>query len=426
MVIKISPPAESVVHSYNYNELKVEKGAATILYMENIDNPDNPLETLIRYENGRQRCSKPSFHMSINPGKNDNMTDEKIVAFTRELMAGLGYGDQPVIIFRHNDIDREHYHVVSVRVDANGKKINDSKEHIRCQKLMEKLAKKYGFTIGNGKSRKRIENIPDPYKNMKSFEQWLEKNPPQEFLPEDTELVEDHRVIYQRFNKSDGNVKKQIEDIVKQAMKYHFTSIEQYQKLMRHFGVAVDLPKSVRELYLTYAGTDLRTGRRCTEPIAEKRLNIPNIEFVVNQMEKARREDKSADKKRLTGIMAKALVDGKDKHEVNSLLKKKNISMVVSKGKDGHIENVFYIDHAKHTVFSGNLKGLPVGAIDKIRSEVWEKGKDEKGRLTPSKEDSVLREIVMAVLDSMGFYKSRKHEDDRYGPRKRRIGPGRR
>lgn len=426
MVVKISPPAESVTRSFNYNEFKVENGVATILYMNKIDDPNNPLDTLIRYENGRKRCTKPSFHMSVNPGKNDNMTDEKIVAFTRELMAGLGYGDQPVIIFRHNDIDREHYHVVSVRVDANGKKINDSKEHIRCQKLLEKLAKKYGFTIGNGKEKKPAEHVPDPYRDMKAFDQWLEKNPPPDFLPEDAELVEDPRVIYQRFNKSDGNVKKQIEDIVKQAMKYHFTSIEQYQKLMRHFGVAVDLPKSVRKIYLTYAGIDLHTGKRCTEPIPEKRLEVPNIEAIVNHMEKARSVDKSAEEERMVRIVAKSLVDGKDKREVNALLMKKNISMIVSKGKDGHVENVFYIDHAKHTVFSGDLKGLPVSAVEKVRSEVWEKGKDERGRLTPSEKDSVLRETAMAVLDALGYHKSRKHEDDRYGPRKKRIGPGRR
>ena len=124
MVVKISPPAASCTQSFNYNDFKVENGVATILYMNNIDDPENPLETLVRYENARLRCRKPSFHMSINPSPSDKMTDEKLVSFARELMAGLGYGAQPVIIFRHNDIEREHYHVVSVRVDADGKKIN--------------------------------------------------------------------------------------------------------------------------------------------------------------------------------------------------------------------------------------------------------------------------------------------------------------
>ena len=427
MVVKISPPAASCTQSFNYNDFKVENGVATILYMNNIDDPENPLETLVRYENARLRCRKPSFHMSINPSPSDKMTDEKLVSFARELMAGLGYGAQPVIIFRHNDIEREHYHVVSVRVDADGKKINDSNEHRRCQQLLEKLARKYGFSIGNGKNEKKaVEPVPDPYKDPAAFKEWLEKNPPPEFLPEDAELLEDPRVIYQRFDKGTENVKKQIEDIVKQALTYHFTSIDQYKNLMRHFGVAVNLPKSVRKLYLTYAGIDLHSGKRCTEPIPEKRLSVPNIEGIVHHMEISGKEDKSTEESRLVEIVSKALVDGKDKREVNSLLMRKNITMMVSKGKDGHIEDVTYIDHAKHTVFSGDLQGLPVSAVERVRSEVWEKDKDERGRLTPSEKDSVLREIIEDALEMGAVHRSRKHEDDRYGPRKKPIGPGRR
>ena len=424
MVVKISPPAETVTTAFNYNDFKVENGVATILHMDHIDNPENPLDTLIRYENGRKRCSKPSFHMSINPGPKDNMTDEKVVALARELMAGLGYGAQPVIIFRHNDIDREHYHVVSVRVDKDGKKINDSNEHRRCQKLLEELAKKYGFTIGNGKEPSKVENqhVPDPYKEPEAFDAWLANNPPPDYLPEDAELLEDPRVIYQRFDKTSKDTKKQIEEIVKQAMTYHFTSIEQYKTLMKHFGVAVDVPKSVRKLYLTYAGIDLKKGKRCTEPIREKHLNVPALEDIVLHMESARDKDKEAEEACLVGIVSKALQEGKDKREVNKLLARKNITMIVSKGKDGTVENVTYIDHAKHTVFSGNLKGLPVTAIEKVRAEVWEAGKP----LPPQTRASIVKELLDDALDIAAMGRNRKNEDLRYGPRKKRIGPGKR
>ena len=429
--MKISPPAESVTNSFNYNDFKVQNGVATILYMENIDDPDNPLDTLIRYENHRKRCSKPSFHMSINPSVTDKMTDEQIVAFARELMAGLGYGDQPVIIFRHNDIDREHYHVVSVRVDKTGKKINDSNERMRCQKLMSQLAKEYGFVIGKWKEEDKnkaqvFEHVPDPYKDPAAFEAWLERNPPPDYLPEDAELVEDPRVIYLRFDKSAGNAKKQIEDIIKHAMTYHCTSVDQYKTLMKHFGVVVDIPKSVRKLYMTYAGIDLKTSRKCTEPIPEKRLDAPSIEDIVLHMEASKGADKTAEEARLVGIVTKALAEGKDKREVNKLLMRKNISMIVTKDKDGKVKDVFYIDHAKHTVLSGDLKGLPLAAVEKVRSEVWEKGKDERGRLTPSDRASILREIIEDTLEVAGAHRSRKHEDDRYGPRKKPIGPRRR
>ena len=422
MVVKISPAAESVTSSFNYNDFKVENGVATILYMENIDDVQNPLDTLIHYENGRGRCRKPSFHMSINPGPKDKMTDGKVVAFTRELMEGLGYGAQPFIIFRHNDIEREHYHVVSVRVDKTGKKINDSNEHRRCQKLLEQLAKKYGFVIGNRKESANQEHVPDPYKDPEAFEQWLEKNPPPDYLPEDAELLEDPRVIYLRFDKSKGGAKKQMEEIVKQAMKYHFTSIDQFKALMKHFGVAVDLPKSVRKLYLTYSGIDLKRGTRCTDRIHEKYLDIPSLEGVVLHMEAEKSRDKEAEEARLVGIVAKALADGKDKREVNKLLAKRNIFIIVSKGKDGTVKDVTYIDHAKHTVFSGNLKGLPVSSVEKVRKEVWEAGKP----ITPQRKASILKELLEDALEIAAMGRNRKNEDRRYGPHKKPIGPQRR
>ena len=126
---------------------------ATILYVANVDDPDNPVETLERYERGSLRCEKTSFHMSINPSDTDGMSEEQVVEFAKELMAGLGYGNQPYIIYKHMDTGRVHYHVVSVRVDKEGKKINDSNEKRRCQALMKKLAAKYGFTIGKGKKK---------------------------------------------------------------------------------------------------------------------------------------------------------------------------------------------------------------------------------------------------------------------------------
>ena len=58
-------------------------------------------------------------------------------------MQRLGYGNQPYLIFKHEDIGREHIHIVSLRVDSKGRKINDYKEYERSKEITEYLECRY-------------------------------------------------------------------------------------------------------------------------------------------------------------------------------------------------------------------------------------------------------------------------------------------
>lgn len=60
-------------------------------------------------------------------------------------MEALGYGGQPYIVFKHNDIAREHIHIVSLRVDSEGRKINDKFEGRRSKQVTDALERKYGL-----------------------------------------------------------------------------------------------------------------------------------------------------------------------------------------------------------------------------------------------------------------------------------------
>ena len=60
-------------------------------------------------------------------------------------MEALGYGKQPYIVFKHNDIAREHIHIVSLRVDSSGQKINDRFEKRRSKQITDTLERKYNL-----------------------------------------------------------------------------------------------------------------------------------------------------------------------------------------------------------------------------------------------------------------------------------------
>lgn len=70
-----------------------------------------------------RRTEKPVIHLSLNPHPDDVLSDEQLEAIGREYMDKLGYGDQPYIIFRHDDKARPHIHIVSLRIDEQGKSL---------------------------------------------------------------------------------------------------------------------------------------------------------------------------------------------------------------------------------------------------------------------------------------------------------------
>ena len=52
------------------------------------------------------------------------LTDDQLRDIAQEYMERMGYGNQPYIVFKHKDIDRQHLHIVSLRVDENGHKLS--------------------------------------------------------------------------------------------------------------------------------------------------------------------------------------------------------------------------------------------------------------------------------------------------------------
>ena len=67
------------------------------------------------------RTKKPVLHISLNPHPDDRLTDQDFEILAREYLDKLGFGEQPFIIYKHEDIDRHHIHIVTVNVNEQGK-----------------------------------------------------------------------------------------------------------------------------------------------------------------------------------------------------------------------------------------------------------------------------------------------------------------
>lgn len=128
MIAKISA-TENLGGALGYNFKKVEKGEASILlaaelYQSNDGNytMEDVLADMQALIPKKCRTKKTVFHCSLNPHPDEKLSDETLMQIAKEYMEALGYGKQPYIVFKHNDIAREHIHIVSLRVDGEEKK----------------------------------------------------------------------------------------------------------------------------------------------------------------------------------------------------------------------------------------------------------------------------------------------------------------
>ena len=95
------------------------------------------------YLEANRRTTNTVFQVSLNPSPEDRLTDGQFRDIAQEYMERMGYGNQPYIVFKHKDISREHLHIVSLRVDEQGRKINDSHEYDQSMSVLRELERKY-------------------------------------------------------------------------------------------------------------------------------------------------------------------------------------------------------------------------------------------------------------------------------------------
>ena len=168
MVAKITI-GSSLFGAIKYNADKVNIGKGQLLdtnkVFNNGDGKVDAAQALADFEKRmprQMRTEKPVIHISLNPHPDDRLTDGELTQMAHEYMQRMGYGDQPYIIVKHEDIDRHHLHIVSVRVDEQGKRINSDFTKRRSLAILRDFEQRYGLHHGNKREEERLSNRIPP------------------------------------------------------------------------------------------------------------------------------------------------------------------------------------------------------------------------------------------------------------------------
>lgn len=144
--------------AYNQQKVDQEKGKVLSTHIvrepaDGIFNVAGTAEDLQRWMPSHFRTEKPVIHISLNPDPKDILSDEQLSEIAAKYMDRMGWGEQPYIVFKHSDIEREHIHIVSVQVTPDGKKINDKLRNERSVAVTEALEKEYRLHPAKGQKR---------------------------------------------------------------------------------------------------------------------------------------------------------------------------------------------------------------------------------------------------------------------------------
>ena len=159
MVAKISF-GSSLYGALAYNGEKINKEEGKLLATNKIFDDcsgktsiTNALRDFQRYLSPHIRTEKPVVHISLNPHPDDVLTDMEMENIARENLERMGYGNQPYMVYKHEDIDRHHMHIVTIRVDENGRCLDSRYNYHKSKAITRDLEEKYNLHKADRKQR---------------------------------------------------------------------------------------------------------------------------------------------------------------------------------------------------------------------------------------------------------------------------------
>ncbi len=332
MVAKISI-GSSLYGALRYNGEKVNKENGRILGSNKIIIPvDGKADIGQMAENFRLfmpkmgKTKKPVLHISLNPHPDDRLSDQDFEILAREYLEKLGFGEQPYVIYKHEDIDRHHIHIVTVNVNEEGKRLNQDFLYRRSKKITTELEEKY-----NLHKAQRDKISPD--------------TPITKIDP-------------------NGDIKRQVANTVKMVgMRYKFQSMGEYNAILGLYNVRCDTADgrvNGREYHgLVYFATD-DNGNTIATPLKASRLGkFASRTAIDGRFERAKEKiDVAPTKRKVADVLGQS--SGKD--DFVAKLKERNIDVVFRYTDEGRIYGVTFVDHDTMTALNGSRLGKEFSA----------------------------------------------------------------
>ena len=228
-------------------------------------------------------------------------------------------------MFKHNDIAREHIQIVSLRVDGEGRKINDKFEKRRSKKITDALEKRFGLIPSSKVADKAVEETP-------------------------------------QIDTTQGNIKEQVASALRMVLKhYKFCSLGELNAILSRYHLAVEEVKTEfrGKKYdgLVYVPTDEK-GNKAGTPIHASDIGRGvGYTAVQNRMQKSKQNVKPLIPSVRNKVLQTMRTSPKTEEELRQRLEEQGLRAVIRKNESGRIDGITFIDDKAGIAFNGSRLG---------------------------------------------------------------------
>jgi hypothetical protein len=324
----------SVKDTFYYNENKVKDGVAECLLAQNYPmdtdqlNEQMRLNMLLKMVERNPYLKYKSTHITLNFAPEEQLSNDKYLAITNEYMEKIGFGDQPFLVYKHNDSGHPHLHIVTTKIKHDGKSIDTNYiGKYRSEPARKELELKYNLV--------RAEDQQASLKRM---------------MPLNASKVTYGKQVTKR---AISNVLNEVLD------KYKYTSLAEFNAILSIYNVIAEQGSETSRTFknggLVYRVMD-KEGNKVSAPIKASAFflqpTLKNLEgrYLKNDLERQQYKSKL---KSAIDFTLKSKSTGSLK-DVSAALFKRQIRLVERRNKDGYLYGITFVDLKNKVVFNGS------------------------------------------------------------------------
>ena len=272
-------------------------------------------------------------------------------------------------------------HIVSVRINEQGEKIDHNREAIRAQNICREMEVKYGLHPTLGEHGER-------------------------------ELLSLQKVDYPK-----GNVKAQVKHTARTLLEcYNCHSLAEYNTLLNLYNVTVyEVRGSVdgKEYHGIMYGALDNDGRQVGTPFKSSKfgkvLGNEALQKKFTASTEKMKKDKLAERTRQEII--EAMQDISTKEDFVRRLKDADIEVVYRINPEGRLYGITFIDHTTRTVFNGSRLGKAFSA--NVFNELFNNPDADRTRLIPPPEQDTPRQERETVAEERQEREEYRQQENR-------------